>query len=128
MKNKGFTLVEVLAAIIILGIVAIIAIPKIQQSLYESQNGSYNYLVSRLESLAEDYITYKRLESSITATSPVIVYIYQLVDEGFVEESDLEDPRTDGYYIDAYNSFVKFKLENGVIKYEPHFTVHDPKE
>lgn len=119
--KKGFTLVELLAVIVILGIIAVITIPRIQDVLQESQDDSYNLLSEKLVDKAKDYVNDNRLDEQVTATAPVDVYIYQLVDSGYIENKDLEDPRESGDYIDPDNSYVRFTLENGQLVTTPHF-------
>jgi type IV pilus assembly protein PilA len=40
-KNKGFTLVELLAVIVVLGIILVIAIPNIQQIITNARKEAY---------------------------------------------------------------------------------------
>lgn len=120
--KKGFTLVELLAVIVILGIIAAITIPRIQDVLYGSQDDAYDLLVARLEDRASVYVSNNNLGAQVTAGNPLDVYLETLVVEGYFDDEDLSDPRVTGDYIDQYNSFVRFTLENGVLKYTAYFT------
>lgn len=119
--KKGFTLVELLAVIVILGIIAAITIPKIQDVLYESQDNAYDMIVSQIEIKANDYVMDKNLDSSVTSNNVLDVYLYQLISAGYIEPKDLEDPRINDAYIDQTNSYVRFTLVNGVLEYQAHF-------
>ena len=41
MKNKGFTLVEILAVIVILGIIMMIAVPRVSEQILKSKKSTY---------------------------------------------------------------------------------------
>ena len=56
MKRKGFTLVEVLAVIIVLGILALIASPIISGIIRQSREKSYDQQLSEIYDAAEIYL------------------------------------------------------------------------
>ena len=55
MKHKGFTLVELLAIITILGVIATIITPIIQKSLKANKEKVYEIVVEQIENHAKDY-------------------------------------------------------------------------
>ncbi len=57
MKNKGFTLVELLAIIVILGVVAAIITPVVQKSLKANKEKVYEILVDQIKDYTKDYLT-----------------------------------------------------------------------
>jgi len=120
--KKGFTLVELLAVIVILGVIAAITIPKIQDALYESQDNAYNLIVAQLETRANDYVIDKKLDVNITSTTPLDIYLSTLISAGYIKTTDLEDPRDESKSIDPATSYVHFTLENGNLNYESHFS------
>jgi len=121
--KKAFTLVEMLAVIIILGIIAVIAVPRIQNVLLESKNDAYDLIVTKIKSKANDYIIDQKKTSLITSTTDLNVNIGELLFYKYIDAEDLKDPRSgDGDYISS-SSYVRFYLENGEIKEETIFTI-----
>lgn len=55
MKNKGFTLVELLAVLIILGMISLIVIPSVSGTLNASRQSSYKKQIKVLETAAEKW-------------------------------------------------------------------------
>lgn len=56
MKSKGFTLVELLAILVVLAIVAVIITPVIQKSLKANKESLYNILIEQIEDYTKDYL------------------------------------------------------------------------
>lgn len=54
--KKGFTLVELLGIIVVLGVIATIVTPIIQNTLTENEDKVYNVLVKQIEGNAKDYL------------------------------------------------------------------------
>ena len=54
MKNKGFTLVELLAVIVVLSIIMVIVIPNIMKSLESSRKGTFKVYAQRVMTKAEE--------------------------------------------------------------------------
>lgn len=56
MNDKGFTLVELLTVIIILGVLAIITVPMVMGNVDESKRISYEKLIKNIEQTTQIYI------------------------------------------------------------------------
>jgi type IV pilus assembly protein PilA len=56
MKNKGYTLVELLAVIVILGIILVLAVPSITNSINFSRKEAFVKSEEELARAAENYI------------------------------------------------------------------------
>jgi prepilin-type N-terminal cleavage/methylation domain-containing protein len=56
MNDKGFTLVELLTVIIILGVLAIITVPMVMGNVEESKRISYDKLIKNIEQTTQIYI------------------------------------------------------------------------
>ncbi|MFA5407352.1 MAG: type II secretion system protein [Bacilli bacterium] len=123
--KKGFTLVELLVVIVILSVLAVMIVPRIQGIIYDSQEESYKLLVIRLENTANDYVTDNNLTSQIKASTPLDVYLYQLINADYIEQADLVDPRGSGKTLDSNNSYIRFTLENGSVVYTANIVVQE---
>lgn len=55
MKNKGFTLVELLAVLIVLSLILLIVIPSVSGTLKASRKSSYDKQIKVLETAAEKW-------------------------------------------------------------------------
>ena len=88
MNNKGFTLVELLAVIVILVVISSIAIPTISSSLDRSKGKQTDAKIKLLVSAAELYVTDHR--NSITFTDCYIT-TKKLIDEGYVDQDATKD-------------------------------------
>ena len=126
MKQKGFTLVEVLAVIGILAILAVITYPIIDDVITGSREKSFKASVEELDNAAEvDYIEngrsgeipYTLTTSNTFACSGCTALDYQ----GEIKKVDEEHNKiilTDGKvsYIDIANDLYKASLSGGKVK------------
>ena len=62
-NNKVFTLIELLAVILILGIIALIAIPTVNSILKESRTGAWKSTASQMTKAAENYFQLKQIKN-----------------------------------------------------------------
>ncbi len=90
MKSKGFTLVELLAVIVILGLVAVIAVPNVASILNNSKNSLNNNQKEIIESAARQWgIEHVALEGNNPSKS--YVDIKTLQDDGFLEDKSIKN-------------------------------------
>ena len=94
LNNKGFTLVELLAVLVILVAIMSIAIPSISSSLERSKAKQEESRAKLLKSAAELYVTDHR--NNITK-STCDIKIQTLYDENYIDEEATKD--SDGEYI-----------------------------
>lgn len=66
MKNKGFTLVEVIAVVVLLSLIALILTPQITKSIDESKKNSFRSSAEGLIESAEQAYTEMQYERKIT--------------------------------------------------------------
>jgi prepilin-type N-terminal cleavage/methylation domain-containing protein len=115
--KKGFTLVELLAVIAILGIILVIAIPNVKDAITTSYEKIYEYNLERLQSAAKDYFVYKGIR--LADTEKNIINIKQMVDENYLKE--IKDPDTK----ETCEGFVIVSRSNKNYVYEPYLKCGD---
>lgn len=91
--NKGFTLVELLAVIVILSAIMGIALPSITSSLERSKNKQNQAKYESLESFAELYVTdYKmKVYNNLNANGQCYIEVSVLASMGYLPDDALED-------------------------------------
>jgi prepilin-type N-terminal cleavage/methylation domain-containing protein len=118
--KKGFTLVELLAVIIILGLLSTILVTNIMKSYDESKEQAYNLLISDIENATKDYLdTHNDILSSLTPSSPSkTIYLEDLIGALLIKDPVI-NPKTNDR---VGNIPIEIRLEtNGDITY--NFTV-----
>lgn len=86
MKNKGFTLVELLGVIIVLGIISLIAFPPIINQMRKMRNEVSDSTLKVIYSAAEKLMNKKRDEYPLIEDSRYCVSLQTLVEEGVIDE------------------------------------------
>ena len=93
MNEKGFTLVELLAAIAILGIVSLIAFPIVNDTIKNQKNKLYDRQIATIEDAAKSLTSRNTLllpeNNSVSYLS-----INYLVKKGTLDETKISDPRS----------------------------------
>lgn len=85
MKKNGFTLVELLAVIVILGVITTIFVPNTIKLLKENNLKIYKIKESELVKAAKDYANYDKNFSSPTIETPVkYITMTQLVEGSYM--------------------------------------------
>ena len=90
--KKGFTLVELLAVIVILGIIAVIVVPSVRRQIELTRDESYRETVLYIEEAARRYGTTHQLGYSETEE---IITLDTLIQDGQLEQKRLINPKTD---------------------------------
>ncbi|HHT37877.1 MAG TPA: type II secretion system protein [Mollicutes bacterium] len=96
MNKKGFTLIEVLSVIIILGVLSVITVPMIIGNIEETKKVAYEQLLENIEQTTQLYIRKNKdsIEGIKTVNNEVTISLQDLVDkEGL--KTPVIDPKTE---------------------------------
>lgn len=94
MNNKGYTLIELLGTLILLGIIVAVTTVSVTKYLNNAKSDSYNHTVLSINEAAELYVTdnsqlFPELE---VPTSTFDITLQQLVDNDYLNDN-IVDPR-----------------------------------
>lgn len=89
--KKGFTLVELLTVIILLGIISLIAVPMVTDQISLAQEQAYQQNVVSIEDAARRYGTTNMLGYSTVEQK---LELSTLISAGILDEKDLKNPKT----------------------------------
>lgn len=109
-KNKGFTMIELLAVITIMGVLSVIAIPAVTKYVTKGRNTSYDTMFKSSYEAAENYMMENDVVIPIGSTKEIKLSV--LVKEQYLEA--LADPssKSGGYCETSNDSKVIVKREN----------------
>lgn len=111
MKNrKGFTLVELLAVIVILGVIMLIAVPNVMSIVDKEKKTTYIQDAYKLQTLVE-YATRTNTSIKMPDANEILVVPLSAVNNGDLTTGP------DGYQYSLTNSYVAIMKENGFDKY-----------
>jgi len=113
MKKNGFTLVELLAVIAILGLILTITIPNVMKIITDKKQQLYDDNIKEIERLAQNYMVDYPETYSMFENNEVKIGLTTLCSNGYIE-CPVKDPRTDT----NINGYVKITLLNGDYIYE----------
>lgn len=113
--QKGFTLVEMLAVIIILTIVATITFPIVSQSIEKNREKLYYAQLDEIKLNAEKW-AYSNLDLLPTVEDEMITITLQNLKEGGFVALDIRDPRNDKLLPNDLKITITFKNNNYVIE------------
>lgn len=116
MKNKGFTLAELLGVIAVLGIIAMITVPAINRSLNQGKEDLYNTQIEQIKKSLQDYYAEHLSEMPDVIDSKACKTISELQDEGYLP-LDIQNPKTNDVFAPTMEVCVK-KIGDRKFEYE----------
>lgn len=90
MTNKAFTLIELLAILVILAILSFILIPTVQNSIQNAKRDVYDNQVSTITSAAESYFINSNF--SVLENEEKVIYVKDIINNGYIESSSVINP------------------------------------
>lgn len=111
MKNKGFTLVELIAIILVLSVILTVAFTTLSKSLENSNEREYQTMIDNISLAAEEYTNlpgiYRKIDEDLKAGKRVIIDITDLINAEIIDEVPT-NPKTNkeitGYILVEKNS------------------------
>lgn len=89
MKN-AFTLVELLAVVVILGIIGLITMPTVSMVINNSKERAKKAQIEEIEKAAKSWIA-ENLDM-ISETEPCYVSVSTLIESGYIGDDEVKDP------------------------------------
>lgn len=115
--KKGFTLVELLAVIVVLGVISLITMPVINNVILENKNKAYKRQVDEIIRASKTWSL--KNEEKITEDKINFVTVEELINEGVIEQEELINP-INGVKMDGCVKIIFSKFYN---QYE--YNYHD---
>lgn len=112
MKNKGFTLVELLAVIVLLTLILILIIPKVANTINQSKDTVYQKQINAILNATYDW-SLKNTNYLPEPNNKVFITLSQLKSFGLID-ANIKDPTTKNLFPD--NLVISIKNLNGNYK------------
>lgn len=115
MQKKGFTIVELLGVIVVLGLLATVIYPIVNKSINRSKDDLYNTQIETIESGARSWGAEHIKDLPKTEGATVKVTLTQLQEGGYVAE-DLQNPKTKKPF--SSSVYVTITMRSKVLEYQ----------
>jgi len=107
MKNRAFTITEVITALVIVGILALVGIPIIMRLVREHQDKTYDIQVNSIIESAKAWAVTNINELPYKNGGKINITVQELIDERYIEynvKNPINDEIMDGCVIITYNT------------------------
>lgn len=94
MKNKGFTLVEILITITILGFLSLLVVSTTNNIIKKSEEKAYNTQLEIIKKAAQEYATEVAEDLPVEKYQTYIINISELLDNKYLEKKQIINPKT----------------------------------
>ena len=109
--KKGFTLVEVLGVMVVLGIIGAIVTPVVQNSINESATKSCEIQIKLFEKAARNYTSQNPYKTYTSVT------LRELQDGGFLKSGEIKNPKGGNFDLDSVIDITKDASGNYLYSY-----------
>lgn len=110
-KKNGFTLVELLAVLALLSVIALMIYPLVDNYIDDSAEKAYNVQIENIIAATKEWVADNPTQiPSVGATKEI--YLSTLIDGGYIDE--VENPKTDA----KFSTSTKIKLYNNHESFE----------
>ena len=93
MKKNAFTLIELLAIIVILSVLAFILIPTLKDSIDKAKKSAYDDQVNIIKGAAETYFINSNFR--VDRDNPKVMYLNDIVSSGYIDAKKIVNPVTE---------------------------------
>ena len=90
-NNRGFTLIEITAVVLILGVIFLISFPTLERLMKKSDQDKDKFNEENIIMAAKTYLNMHSSEYSFTSNSDVEITLNKLVEEDLIDDNDYED-------------------------------------
>lgn len=118
-NKKAFTLVEILAVIIIIGVLSLLIVPVAIGIIEDSKNKAYDMQLKNIENAARGYIAEKSTAISELENTggTYTITLGFLIEEGYIDEP-ITNPKTNINFNYDTTTILVTKRANGTYKYD----------
>ena len=85
--KKAFTLIEMLAILLILAILSLILIPTVQEGLKKAKNDTYNAQITVILNAAENY--FMNSNYVVNDNEKKVIYLSDIVNSGYLDSKKI---------------------------------------
>lgn len=93
MKKKGFTLIETLAVLVLLSVIAVIATPMVLSTIHHSKNGLYQRQIEKIIEAGKSWGSKNAIQLPKQENERIYVSLKDLALTGFIDAEEVLDPR-----------------------------------
>ncbi len=116
MKKNGYTLIELLVLVVLMGVAAFITIKSVSYALVDNTNELYN---ESIYSILEAARIYGNDNLEELKQSSMVVTVQDLIDKSYLgceEDGSFKDIRTEGATLNDLKVTISYDAENDSIK------------
>ncbi len=115
MKNKAFTLVELIAVVAILGLIALVVYPAVGSVIKNAREETYKDQVNVIVNAAKEWSVKNATKLSDDGTIYPLS-VKTLIDEGYITNDEVKDPRDSSKNLEG-NVEIKYNSETKSYEY-----------